>query len=179
MMRLDFVTRPKFIESISSAKEDSFARTFVAKCDMLQTWDLCRGLYDGDRLAGAIVYTFSKKLPKVCNLQLLHTFHEFRGRGVGKTLCQDAIDSALYNKAEYFRVSAEFNAVDFYKKIGFKFVCKQKTCELSLFRLTSSNIAMNDFQPDEYVWKAMNRKGKGGCVECYYDFDGLVSFAQE
>lgn len=178
MMRLDSVTREKFVSSISPSKEDRFAKTFVAKCDMLDAWDLCRGLYDGDNLGGAIVFTFSKKQPKVCNLQLLHTFHAFRGRKIAKTLCQNAIDSALHNKAEYFRVSAELDAVDFYKKCGFQFVGKQKTCELSLFRLTSSNISENNFEPDEYVWKQMNRKGKGGCVEKYFEYKGLDLFTE-
>jgi GNAT superfamily N-acetyltransferase len=179
MLRLETVTRPTFISNISSAKEDAFAKTFVAKCDMLQAWDICTGLYDGDKLAGAIVFTFSKREPKVCNLQLLHTFHAYRGKKIAKTLCQHAIDSALHHKAEYFRVSSEFDAVNFYKKCGFQFVGKQKTAELSLFRLTSSNISENNFEPDGYIWKQMNRKGKGGCIECYFEYKGVSSFIDE
>lgn len=179
MLRLEHITRNQFVEAASKTtrKEDNFAKTFIAKCDMIQGWDNCVGAFDGDELASAIVVTISKKEPKVANLQLLHTFYNFRGKGTAKLLCQYGIDYALNQKAQYFRVSAEFDAVEFYKRCGFKFVCKQKTCELSLFRLTSSRISDNNFEPDEYVWKAMNRKGKGGCVECYYDFKGLTSFA--
>lgn len=178
MMRLDFVTREQFVAALTSHKQDKFAKTFIAKCDMLQAWDYCVGCWIGDKLAAAIVVTISKRNPKVANLQLLHTFYEYRGKGAARALCQFGIDYAIESKAEYFRVSAELDAVDFYRKCGFQFVCRQKTCELSLFRLTSSKISDNNFEPDEYVWKQMNRKGKGGCVECYFDYKGLDLFTE-
>lgn len=176
--QLDFVTREQFLAALTPLKEDRFAKTFVAKCDMLDAWDYCMGCWIDGKLSGAIIVTISKRKPKVANLQLLHTFYAFRGKGVARDLCQFGIDYAIESNVEYFRVSAELDAVDFYKKCGFQFVGKQKTCELSLFRLTSSNISENNFEPDEYVWKQMNRKGKGGCVEKYFEYKGLDLFTE-
>lgn len=160
-------TREEFASSLTDLKEDSFAKTFLAKCDMMDKWDHCMGYWINDKVAGAIVITLSKREPVVANLQLLHTFYEYRGNGIAKLLCIWGINHAIAMGARYFRVSAEFDAVPFYEKVGFKFVCKQKSAKLSMFRLTSSIISENDFEPDDYIWKAMNRKGKGGCVECY------------
>lgn len=176
--QLDFVTREQFVAALTSHKQDNFAKTFIAKCDMLQAWDYCMGCWIDGKLAAAIVVTISKRNPKVANLQLLHTFYEYRGKGAARDLCQFGIDYAIESKVEYFRVSSEFDAVPFYEKCGFKFVCKQKTALLSLFRLTTPVIGDNVFEPDEYVWKQMNRKGKGGCVECYFDYKGLALFTE-
>jgi GNAT superfamily N-acetyltransferase len=161
-------SREEFVSSLTTLKEDKFAKTFVAKCDMMGAWDKCMGYWIDDELAGAIVVTISKRSPKVANLQLLHTFYKHRGNGVASKLTEWGVDYAFKNMCSYFRVSAEFDAVDFYKKVGFVFVGKQKTAELSMFRLTSPNIKSNNFEPDSFVWKSMTRNGKGGCVEYYF-----------
>lgn len=170
-------TRDEFVKSLTDLKEDKFAKTFVAKCDMMEAWDQCRAIWVGDKLAGAIVVTISKREPKTANLQLLHTFHEFRGKGIGKELCEWAVGHAYENGAEYFRVSAELDAVPFYKKIGFDFICRQKTAQLAMFRLSNETICKNDMLAiDDYIWKTMNKKGKGGCIECYIKFNGVENF---
>ena len=175
-MLIKQTSRDEFVAAITDLKEDKFAKTFVAKCDMMEDWELCHGVWIDDRLAGAIVVTISKREPKVANLQLLHTFYEFRGKGVARALCDWGIDYAIKNESNYFRVSAELDAVPFYEKCGFKFVCRQKTAKLSMFRLTTSVIQDNIFEPDEFVWKTMNRKGKGGCIECYVEYKGVDFF---
>lgn len=175
-MQLKATNREKFISHLTSDKADRFARTFVAKCDMMEAWDRCVGAWYEDKLAGAIVVTISKKKPLTANLQLLHTFNEFRGKGVASRLCEYGLEYAFNNKAEYFRVSAELDAVVFYEKFGFKMVCRQKTAELSMFRLSSSNIRENDMIVDEHIWKQMNRKGKGGCIDCFVEYKGVDFF---
>ena len=133
--------------------------------------------WDGDELAGAIVVTISKRKPLVANLQLLHTFYKFRGRGVGSLLCDYALQHAYDNKAEYFRVSAELDAVPFYEKYGFKMICRQKTAQLAMFSLIRPNILENDMEyVDLYIWKQMNRKGKGGCIECFVEYKSVDKF---
>jgi GNAT superfamily N-acetyltransferase len=176
--QLEFITREQFVAALTSHKQDKFAHRFISKCDMQDIWDYCVGVLIDGKVAGAIVVTISRRKPIVANLQLLHTFYEYRGKGVARDLCQFAIDYAIESKAEYFRVSSEFDAVPFYEKCGFKFICKQKTAVLSLFRLTSPVIADNVFEPDEYVWKQMKRKGKGACIECYYEYKGLALFTE-
>jgi GNAT superfamily N-acetyltransferase len=177
-MQLKPLTKDQFVAAITTHKQDKFAHRFVSKCDMQDMWGNCVGVFIEGKVAGAIVVTISKRNPLVANLQLLHTFYECRGKGVARELCQYAIDHAFKSNAEYFRVSSEFDAVPFYEKCGFKFICKQKTAMLSLFKLSSPVIGDNIFEPDEYVWKQMNRKGKGGCIECYYDYKGLDLFTE-
>lgn len=176
MKYLRKIDREEFVSSLTDKKEDRFAKTFIAKCDMMQNWDKCRGVFVGqnlDKLAGAIVVTISKRKPKVANLQLLHTFHEFRGNGIASVLCDWGIAYAYEMEAEYFRVSSELDAVKFYEKYGFKFVCRQKTAQLAMFRLTSTSIKTNNFEIDSYIWKQMNKKGKGGCIECFVEYKGV------
>lgn len=172
------IEREEFVSSLTDLKEDRFAKTFVAKCDMLNKWHECRGCFIDNELAGAILVTTSKRSPTVANLQLLHTFHKFRGQGVGRLLCKWAMEFALSKDAEYFRVSAELDAVEFYEKCGFKFVCRQKTAKLSMFRLTSYKIEENNFEPDAYIWNTMIKKGKGGCIECYVEYKGVDIFSE-
>ena len=165
------IDRLKFIDSITSIKEDSFAKTFVSKCDLINAWDKCIGCFDqNNQLMGAIVTTISKN--KVANLQLLHTFYKFRGKGVGLTLCNNSLQYAILNGAQYFRVSADKPAHTFYEKIGFKYIGEQKSgSRLSMFRLTSSVIIENDFTPDDFIWKQANKKGKGSCVKFFMNYE--------
>lgn len=175
--RLEKVDKETFVSAITNKKEDRFANTFVAKCNMMKAWDKCVGAYIDGKLAAAIIVTVSKREPKVANLQLLHSFHEFRGRGVGKLLCQHALDVAIYEKCEYFRVSAEPDAVVFYEKCGMQFLGRQKSgSQLSMFRISSPRFQNNDYAPDAYIYKQMIRKGKGGCVEMFVDYKGVDFF---
>ena len=176
-MKLRKTNREEFVAHLTKLKEDRFAKRFVAKCDMMNHWEHCMGLWDGDELAGAIVVTISKRKPIVANLQLLHTFYKFRGRGVGSVLCDYALLYSFGELADYFRVSAELDAVPFYEKYGFKMVGRQKTAQLSMFQLLRPNILENDMDRiDSYIWKQMNRKGKGGCIESFVEYKGVDEF---
>ena len=178
IMRLDKVSHEDFVKHLTKKKEDRFAKTFVAKCNMMKAWDKCVGIWEGEELCAAIVVTISKRKPHVANLQLLHTFHAHRGKGAAKTLCEWGVSFAKNNAAEYFRVSAELDAVAFYEKVGFKFVCRQKTAKLAMFKLTSEMLSQNDMGfLDELIWKTMNKKGKGGCVECYVEYKGVTCYS--
>lgn len=169
-------SREEFISSLTDLKEDKFAKTFVAKCDMIEGWDNCMTYWDQGEVAAAILVTLSKRSPKVANLQLLHTFYKHRGKGLAKKLVNWGVEYSFDNQAEYFRVSSELDSVGFYEKCGFKFVCRQKTAKLSMFKMTSPIIENNTFEPDDYIWKTMNKKGKGGCIECYVSFKGIENF---
>jgi len=84
---------------------------------------------------------------------------------------------AFDNKADYFRVSAELDAVPFYEKYGFKMICRQKTAQLAMFPLIRPDILENDMDSlDPYIWTQMNRKGKGGCIECFVEYKGVDKF---
>jgi len=171
-------TREEFVAHLTKDKADRFAYTFVAKCEMMNAWDRCMGAWIGSKLAGAIVVTVSKRKPLTANLQLLHTFNEFRGRGIASLLCEYGLQYAFENRAEYFRVSSELDAVAFSEKFGFKMICRQKTAQLAMFRLQSPAIHQNDMALDSYIWKQMNRKGKGGCIECFIEYKGVDFFAE-
>lgn len=168
-MRLCKCTRDEFIAAISTNKEDNFAKTFVAKADMLRQWEFCIGAFDGDELTAAIITTLSKTKPHVANLQLLHTFAKHRGKGFARILCEDSLKRARATGATYFRVSSEKNAVGFYERLGFKFWGAQKSgCQLSIFRIGGDTYGEGDYDYfDTVIYKAINRKGKGGCTTLY------------
>ena len=63
------------------------------------------------------------------------------------------------------------------EKYGFKMVCRQKTAQLAMFKLTSPDISKNDMDIDSYIWKQMNRKGKGGCIECFVEYKGITEYS--
>lgn len=169
-MRFKFTTREEFISFITDRKEDKFAKTFVAKCDMLKKWDWVLGLWDEDELCGAILVTYSKRQPIVANLQLLHTFYKHRNKGIAKCLCDIALVNACKLKVDYFRVSADPGAIKFYEKIGLMMLGEQKSkCQLSMFRITSPFFEENDYVIDSFIYKQMTRKGKGGCIKFFVE----------
>lgn len=161
--------REQFIKSISQSKQDLFAKTFVAKADYQGLWPATGCFIDG-ALAGAIIWTLSKRAPVVANLQLLHTFANFRRRGVATALCSLFLDTVISAGAEYWRVSAEPSAVVFYEKLGIKFLGRQKSgCSLCIAKVSSTfDTCVQDLN-DPVIAKAVFKKGKGGCVEVYKD----------
>lgn len=161
------IKREEFIKSLTDLKEDRFAKTFISKCDLMKSWNNCWGIYEEEKVAAAIVTTHSKRLPKIANLQLLHTFSKYRRKGYGKVLCQESLFSAVHYECKYYRVSAEPAAVPFYEAIGFKFIGRQKKCYLSMFPLTSTKIENNQPILDSVIEKAVYSKRKGGCIEIF------------
>ena len=169
IVNLSHCNRKTFLENITDLKEDRFANTFVAKADMGNYWNECVGVYEDKNLLGAIILTVSKKEPKIANLQLLHTFFKHRKKGVAAYLCQFALKKALYEKSSYFRVSSKPEAVNFYKKIGFTMLGKQKSgTQLSMFRIVDSNFKNGLYDiTDPVINACVYRKGRGGCIEIF------------
>ena len=177
MLKFDRCTRDTFCKYINDTKEDKFAKTFLSKADFQQQWQYCVGLFEDEDLMGAIITTFSKREPKVANLQLLHTFNKHRRKGVASKLVHHSINKSMMQKCMYYRVSAEPYAVVFYESIGFKMLGEQKSgCQLSMFRIQSDdpNEGLYDLR-DIVIAKNVYKKGKGGCVKV---FDGLQTAAE-
>lgn len=169
-MKLRKCSREEFVSAISTDPADKFAKTFVAKADMQEQWDECWGAFsDDDELMAAIITTLSKRVPRVANLQLLHTFAKHRGKGAARVLCEDSLRQMKKRGAAFYRVSSEPESVGFYEKIGFKFWGKQKSgCQLSVFRVTSNKFSECQYDyNDTVIYNAINKKGKGGCVELF------------
>lgn len=169
-MKLSKCSRETFVNSITGRKEDGFSKTFISKADMQELWENCIGAYNEEgELMGAITYTVSKRSPRIVNLQLLQTFFDYRGKGVGETLCKEVFKISKENSYDYLRVSSEIEAIPFYEKIGFKMLGKQKSgSNLSMFRLDGESIRSCSFDiEDEHIRKAVFKKGKGGCVEVF------------
>jgi len=166
-MEIRKTNREEFMKHMTPCGEDGFAKTFVAKCNMIDAWGQVFGAWEGNELLGAIVMTISKTQPLSMNLQLLHTFAKHRFKGVGKALCNYAVSKAHTNEVKYFRVSAEPEATEFYKKCGFKFWGKQKSkCSLCIFKVGGLRIQNGVYDPqDPFTLKKLFRKGKGALVE--------------
>lgn len=163
------VTRKRWISALARAEypQDQFAKTFLAKANMMDLWP-CLGLADDSGLAGAIAWTVTKQRPHVANLQLLHTFSRCRRLGVATRLCYAFLDAAEALGADYFRVSAEPPARAFYESLGVRFLGRQKSgCLLAVGRLGRTFRECVYDLDDETIWGAVTRKGKGGCVEVF------------
>jgi ribosomal protein S18 acetylase RimI-like enzyme len=169
-MILQPVSKEQFVAAISDSKGDKFAKTFVAKATMQEQWEYCQGCWDEQgELLGAIIVTKSKRLPTVYNLQLLHTFFAHRKLGVGRFLVGAILGQIGDSTDCYFRVSSEPESVGFYERLGFKFLGKQKSgCQLSMFRINGSDPSQGIYSLDEEaIFKAVHKRGKGGCVEVF------------
>lgn len=169
-MKLRNITREEFISAITEDRADGFANTFKAKADMQELWGNCVGLFDGDELAGAIIVSYSKRQPVIANLQLLHTFAKHRRKGVARKLCDHALQEAK-KVAKYLRVSAEKPAIPFYESIGMIMLGEQKSgCQLSMCRLQGDTWADCAYDlSEEPIRKAVYKKGKGGCVNVFFE----------
>lgn len=176
-MKLRKTTAEEFISAISDDPADKFAKTFVAKANMQDQWEYCIGLWEGNELAGAIITTHSKRLPKVANLQLLHTFAKHRRKGVAKILTEDSFKAAKEAGVKYYRVSCEVPAVPFYEKIGFVMLGEQKSkCQLTMCRINNTiEDSWYDIE-DPVIYGAVHKKGKGGCVKVFLEPEGLSNF---
>lgn len=168
-MKLRKCSREEFVAGITNDKADSFAKTFRAKADMQEQWDECLGAFnDADELMGAIITTLSRTLPKVANLQLLHTFAKHRRKGVGKELTLQSYADVVQRGAVYFRVSAEPPAVPFYESLNFKFWGKQKSgCSLSIFKVNGLLEEGIYDENDPTVRKALYSGRKGSLASSY------------
>lgn len=149
-----------FAES-EDRKADAFIKTFIGKADKQTMWHLAKGAYDASgELAGFIITTLSRQKdgkPRSANLQLMHTLHKFRGKGVGRVLVNDSIANAKAEGCTYFRVSAERTAVGFYAKCGIPFLGLQKSGTfLSLFNIEGDRSIIDDYIYD----KALHRLGR-------------------
>ena len=166
-------TRGEFVTAtgLHPVAADSFAKTFRAKADAFDLWP-CLGVWnDRQQLMGAIIWTITQRQPHIANLQLLHTFAEYRRQGVASKLCVECLNRVRGLGAEYLRVSSEPESVAFYKSLGIQFLGRQKSgCLLAMGRLTGTD---GDFRQLNYslehepIRKAVFRKGKGGCVEVF------------
>lgn len=168
-MKLRKCSREEFVAAITNDKADSFAKTFRAKADMQEQWDECLGAFNDDNeLMGAIITTLSRTLPKVANLQLLHTFAKHRRKGVGKELTLQSYTDVVKRGAVYFRVSAEPPAVPFYESLNFRFWGKQKSgCSLSIFKVNGLLEKGIYDENDPTIRKALYSGRKGSLASSY------------
>ena len=166
-LKFEPVSLGEFNGYITDDPLDKFAKTFRAKANMLGLWP-CLGAWSSSKLLGAIAWTIGARQPKVANLQLLHVFASNRLSGVGRNLCNQFIVRVIKEEAEYFRVSSEPTAVEFYRKLGITFLGKQKSgCLLSIAKLGATYKTCKYDPEDPVIAKALCKKGKGGCIEFF------------
>ena len=154
------------LDGCQDKASNKFAWTFYAKANAMYLWPHARGIFNMRRevIAGIIVRV--NKIQPVANLQLLHTFSQYRRQGLAKFLVESEFDRCR-GTVKYFRVSAEEEAVPFYRALGFKFWGRQKSgCLLSVFRIAGSTIAEGEYDlQDAFIDRLLNTKARGGLVE--------------
>lgn len=156
------------LERSSDPRADKFAGTFRAKADAMGLWPHCAGIWEGSELCSAIIVRCSKRLPRVGNLQLLHTFSAHRRKGHATRIVRCEFRWAVAEEgAEYFRVSSEPEALPFYRALGFRFWGEQKSgSSLSIFKVNGPTLFNGIYDPeDPVIKKAVFSKARGGVVE--------------
>jgi predicted GNAT family acetyltransferase len=149
-------------------KDDKFAKTFVAKANTQNLWKDCVGYWKGSTLCAAIITKQTARYLKTANLSLLHTFAKHRAKGYGTMLVQDSLHEALRQGCLYYRVSSEFVAAPFYRKLGFKFLGRQKTAELSMFRLNGPSPKDGAYDiTDSHIADSVMTKRRGALARSY------------
>jgi GNAT superfamily N-acetyltransferase len=162
------VTKKQFIAAMTDHKDDKFAKTFVAKANTQNLWKDCVGYWKGNTLCAAIITKHTARDLKTANLSLLHTFAKHRAKGYGTMLVQDSLHEALRQGCLYYRVSSEFVAAPFYRKLGFKFLGRQKTAELSMFRLNGPSPKDGAYDiTDSHIADSVMTKRRGALARSY------------
>jgi GNAT superfamily N-acetyltransferase len=144
--------------------DDKFAWTFRAKADTLGLWDHAVGVKNDEGHIMSAIVVRRNKYKTVHNLQLLHTFSQYRGLGLARQLVETEFDAVP--KGEYFRVSSEESAIPFYRRVGFKFWGAQKSgCLLSIFKKGGMLISDGIYDPnDKIIQAAVFSNRRGGVV---------------
>ena len=151
-MEIRSITRDEWIDSLTDLKEDKFAKVFLGKADARGYWDKALGCFVEGELAGGIISTHSKREPKTMNIQILHTFYDFRRRGVAKYLCEYAYQEAFKEECKYFRVSSAPKAKPFYESLGMEFWGRQKSGGYLCFhKMTSDTISEGVYDREDSI----------------------------
>lgn len=179
-MQVKFITREDFVNGMTGLPEDKFEKRFLSKADSQKLWTRNNshgvykmGVFINCELAGAGIWTFSKNLPRCCNMQLLMTFNKFRGKGIAKTILTESINTCsgmFSSNVMYYRISSEPDSVSFYEKQGIKFLGRQKSGTLlSIGKLNHDSEFPISYlpTPDSYIQRKIYSKAKGGCVEIF------------
>lgn len=163
--REDFIRTPKGVS-------DGFASTFKAKADAMNLWPNVVGIMNDHEVLAAICVRWSKRYPIVANLQLLYTFAAHRRQGLARRLVLEQYarltkDVILgLGGPEYFRVSSEPDAADFYRSLGLKFWGKQKSGSLlCIHRIKSALPKDGSYKSDSFIESQLSSGRRGSLVE--------------
>ena len=144
---------------------DHFAGTFRAKADTMKLWPLVEGWVEGDKICAAICIRITKRAPLVANLQLLHTFSTERRRGLATKLVLRGYWMAAQT-ADYFRVSSEPDAQEFYRSLGLKFWGTQKSGSLlCVHRIKGNEPDTGNYAMTPAIQKMLFSGRRGALVE--------------
>lgn len=151
---------------------DKFATTFVAKADALKLWPNVIGMISDDgMLMAAICVRISQRSPLVANLQLLHTFSKFRRRGFASRLVEREYLGLYQANVQYFRVSSEPDAQEFYRSLGLKFWGEQKSGSLlCIHQVMTPNPRTGRYDPNDEFVKGLLFSGRRGSLTKPFDF---------
>ena len=133
--------------------------------------DNCEELIKAAWIEGEpVAFIATKHIRNYSNLKWIMTLPAARGKGAFRALCDDAVRTAWENGCQYFRVSINAPALGAYQKVGFEVCGKQRgDCYLSAGKLTSPYVEYIDWTVDEQIWKWINQKPRGGCIEIFVD----------
>lgn len=110
------ITRKQFLLRMNDDSDNSFAYTFLERCDKQNLWPDAIGNISGGNLTGGYVGEVAGQL---FSLKLLYVFKDSRARGYGDKLVTNAFWYG-YRSAKYIKIVAEANSWKFYNSLGYK-----------------------------------------------------------
>ena len=110
------ISRKQFFLRMNDDSDNSFAYSFLERCDNENLWSDAMGIINDNKLIGAYVGEVAEE---VFTVKLLHVFEDSRGKGQGDKLLTNAFWYG-YRSAKYLKIIAEANSWSFYQRLGYQ-----------------------------------------------------------
>ena len=110
------ISRKQFLLRMDDDSDNSFAYTFLERCDKENLWQDAMGIISNNKLVGGYVGEIAGA---VFTVKLLHVFQDSRGRGQGDKLLTNAFWYG-FRTSKYFKIVAEASSWKFYHALGYQ-----------------------------------------------------------
>lgn len=110
------ISRKQFLLRMDDDSDNSFAYTFLERCDKQNLWPDAIGEISDNKLIGGYV---GEVQGTVFSLELLHVFKDSRQKGYGDKLVTNAFWYG-YRSAKYLKIIAKANSWKFYRNLGYE-----------------------------------------------------------
>ena len=110
------ISRKQFLNRMDDDSDNSFAYSFLERCDKENLWQDAIGIISDNKLIGGYV---GEVAGAVFTVKLLHVFQDSRLKGQGDKLLTNAFWYG-YRSAKYLKIISEASSWGFYKALGYQ-----------------------------------------------------------